>query len=295
MHQLELIFSLPKLYDQAAILQFHQRDNQAVAELSLPNGFAKGFMWQAQAMVVEVRYQTDKVNCLFLSEQALPAKEALQKWAEHFLGLKQAVAAFVANYQTHTDLAKLFAKKSALSVAQAATPFEAVTWAIMGQQVSVHAAVAMRRKLIQQLGQQHAYGLYCYPNPQQLAHLSEDQARACGLSSAKYQALQALVNEIQQGRLSLALNDFKADPSLLMQQLLAIKGIGPWTVNYTLMRGFAYFDGSLHGDLAVRRNLAKLQGKDNISAKEAEQWLANFQHKALAAAYLWAMEADEGY
>lgn len=295
MNQLELCFNLPKLYDQSAVLQFHQRDNQAIAERPLTDGFAKGFMWQETEIVVEVRYQPSTVSCLFFSEQSLPQNAVLQQWAEHFLALNQPVEAFVTSYQAQVDLAKLFAKKAALSVAQTATPFEAVTWAIMGQQVSVHAAIAMRRKLIQQVGKLHAYGLYCYPNPQQLANLSEEQARACGLSAAKYQALQVLVDEVQEGRLNLELNDFNANSSLLIQQLLAIKGIGQWTVNYTLMRGFAYFDGSLHGDLAVRRNLAKLQGKDTITAKEAQQWLANFHYKALAAAYLWAMEADDGY
>lgn len=33
---------------------------------------------------------------------------------------------------------------------------------------------------------------------------------------------------------------------VVAQRLLAIKGIGPWTVNYCLLRGYGWPDGSLH-------------------------------------------------
>ncbi len=45
------------------------------------------------------------------------------------------------------------------------------------------------------------------------------------------------------------------------ETLLAIKGIGPWTVNYVLLRGYGYPDCSLEGDVAVRAALHKLSGQ----------------------------------
>ena len=80
------------------------------------------------------------------------------------------------------------------------------------------------------------------------------------------------------------------DPEHAGATLLAVKGIGPWTVNYTLLRGYGYADCSLHGDVAVRSAIGRLTGasaKPDIA--QAETWLAAYRpHRTMAAAYLWA-------
>jgi DNA-3-methyladenine glycosylase II len=78
-------------------------------------------------------------------------------------------------------------------------------------------------------------------------------------------------------------------------RLLALKGIGPWTVDYALLRGFGWLDGSLHGDAAVRRGLQLLLGiEEKVSAKWVEDWLAGFSPwRALVGAHLWALKAAQ--
>lgn len=72
--------------------------------------------------------------------------------------------------------------------------------------------------------------------------------------------------------------------------LLAIKGVGPWTVNYTLLRGYAHADCSLHGDVAVRAALQRLLGEPSKpDIARTERWLARYRpHRSMAAAHLWA-------
>ena len=84
-----------------------------------------------------------------------------------------------------------------------------------------------------------------------------------------------------------------APAELIRARLSAIRGIGPWTIDYTLLRGFASVDGSLHGDVAVRRGLQRLlEREEKIGADEAKHWLADFAPwRALAAAHLWAAES----
>lgn len=59
--------------------------------------------------------------------------------------------------------------------------------------------------------------------------------------------------------------------------LLNIRGIGPWTVDYALLRGFGWLDGLLHGDTAVRHGLQKLLGSED----------------RVTAAHLWALKAAD--
>jgi DNA-3-methyladenine glycosylase II len=91
---------------------------------------------------------------------------------------------------------------------------------------------------------------------------------------------------VADGALSLARTTNAADVS---ERLLAVKGIGPWTVNYALLRGWGYADCSLHGDVAVRNAIGRLLGTERPGLREAEAFLQAYRpHRTMAAAYLWA-------
>jgi DNA-3-methyladenine glycosylase II len=91
---------------------------------------------------------------------------------------------------------------------------------------------------------------------------------------------------VASGELSLAPD---APVDAIAARLLAVKGIGPWTVNYALLRGYGYADCSLHGDVAVRSALQRLLGEDaKPDIARTEVLLARYApYRTMAAAYLW--------
>lgn len=82
----------------------------------------------------------------------------------------------------------------------------------------------------------------------------------------------------------------------IRQQLLKIRGIGPWIVNYALLRGYGWLDGSLHGDAAVRRGLQiLLKHIEPVDENQTRQWLENLAPwRALVAAHLWKLVSNDG-
>jgi DNA-3-methyladenine glycosylase II len=61
-----------------------------------------------------------------------------------------------------------------------------------------------------------------------------------------------------------------------------------------LLRGYGWLDGSLHGDAAVRRVIKTLMAVEQVSEKEAQQWLQAFSPwRALLAAHLWAWQSTQ--
>jgi len=148
----------------------------------------------------------------------------------------------------------------------------------------------LRRRLIATAGITHSEGLACYPDASVLARLSEPALHAAGFSRSKSQTLLALARLVADGLLPLDTWRDGTPVDEIRARLLAVRGIGPWTINYTLLRGFAHLDGSLHGDAAVRRKLQPLLGRtERLTAEETETWLANFSPwRALVAAHLWA-------
>ena len=282
---------LPPDFRPDDVLAFHARDTQQLAERVGPDRIAKGLVWQGHPASLEIVFRPGHADArLAIDGPHDSATGQLEPLVRHLLGLTQPVDSFETAHREHPLLAPLIARHPGLRVPQAATPFEALTWAVTGQQISVHAALALRRRLIGAAGVTHSDGLACYPDALALVRLNEPALHAAGLSRSKAQTLLSLARLVAEGHLPLDAWRDGTPADEIRERLLAVRGIGPWTVNYTLLRGFAHLDGSLHGDAAVRRKLQALLGQtERITADEAEAWLAPFSPwRALVAAHLWA-------
>lgn len=291
--------ALPHDYQVADFLSFHQRDSQQLAERVSANSLEKAFMWDNNPACLSIHFTPEQAHAQLKldSNQAIPIDRAKDwpAWLEYFLGLKQPTADFIKQHQQHPELGAVLRRQPGLRVAQTSSPFEAVSWAIMGQQISVAAALNIRRRFIELSGVQHSSGLWCYPNAQRVAQVSIEQLRSVGLSLNKARAIAQISQLLNNRTLELPKQVNASNIEQLRADLLAIPGIGPWTVNYTLMRGFAWLDGSLHGDAVVRRYLQVLLNIEQLSAKQTEQWLEQFSPwRALVAAHLWQSQGFSG-
>ncbi len=219
------------------------------------------------------------------------------RMVKRMLGLAQKIEAFEELYCNHPHLGILISQQPGLRVPVAATPFEALTWAITGQQISVNAAVSLRRKLIVATNIRHSSGVLCYPEARQILGLPEETLRLSGFSTTKARTLLELSALVAENKLPLNAWAETLPVDLIREQLEAVRGIGPWTVNYALLRGFGWLDGSLHGDAAVRRGLQTLLDTPNkISEEEAKTWLAQFSPwRALIGAHIWATQSSIAY
>lgn len=289
---LQLAVALPAGFRVEDILQFHRRDREAVAEAVGTDRLRKGLLWRGLPACLEVVFAGTQAHVQLAIDGPVLASDLreLDACVSRMLGLTQAVEDFEARYGTHPELGPLIARQRGLRVPVAASPFEALVWAITGQQISVHAAISMRRKLILATGVPHSAGLYCHPDAPRLAGASEATLRGAGLTASKAATVLAVSAAAADGRLPLA-DWTRALPAAEAEHLLlAQRGIGPWTVNYTLLRGYGWLDGSLQGDVAVRRSLQQLLGEaTRLEAARTAEWLAQFSPwRALVAAHLWA-------
>ena len=218
---------------------------------------------------------------------AAPDTLAVNDALLNILGLRIDPAAFAAFARDDDLLGPVLARQPSLRIVQSATIFEALTWAIIGQQINLTFAIALRRTLILQAGQRHSSGLWCYPEARDVARLDIEQLTGRKFSHAKADTILRVARMVEDGSLLL---ERTRDPLDIGRELLAIKGIGPWTVNYVLLRGFGYPDCSLHGDVAVRAALQNLSGNAvRPDIAEAERLLQRYSpNRTMAAAYLWA-------
>ena len=280
---------LPAGYRRDDVIAFHSRDTEAVAEQLTPAGLRKGIVLAGAPVVLDVAFTPDAAICQADIDGDADLGTPLHGALLNILGLRIDPQPFAQLAAADPLLAPLVRVNPGLRIVQSASPFEALTWAIIGQQINLPFAIALRRTFILQAGRRHGSGLWCYPEARDVARLSIEDLTSRKFSRAKAETVLRLARLVDDGDLSLELPP-SGDVAAISQALLAVKGIGPWTVNYALLRGYGYADCSLHGDVAVRAALQKLLGEDvKPDMARTEQWLRQYApHRTMAAAHLWA-------
>lgn len=204
------------------------------------------------------------------------------------LGFASPTAALARHARTHAQMRRLVHARPGLTVHQTASAWDALVWAILGQQISLGAAYSLLRSLSAAAGIPAGDGLYTLPRPARVAHLSEAALRACKLSRAKARTLMQLAPKVVAGTLDLAALE-RGSAITASAQLLAQHGIGPWTANYVMMRGLGFADCAPVGDAGLRRALQRFHGLDGAPDNdEMATLMAPFApYRSLATFHLW--------
>ncbi len=163
--------------------------------------------------------------------------------------------------------------------------------AVLGQQVSVPGARTVAGRLAaehgRKLGEASGSLTSLFPGADVIAGLSPGQLP---MPAGRARAIVALAAALASGGLVL---DAGADRDQVEAGLLAIPGIGPWTVAYVRMRALGDPDAFLPSDLGVRRALEGrgLPGDPRAAALLAEAWRP---WRSYALQYLWSAPAGPG-
>ena len=285
----QISIALPSGYRSSDVVAFHGRDAEGVAEQVTTDHIRKGVVLDGVPVALDIALTAAEARINIDAGMALTprARSLLDDALLNVLGLRIDPAPFLAAAENDPLMGDAVRRNGGLRIVQSATIFEALTWAIIGQQINLGFAIALRRTFILQAGRQHGSGLWCYPEAADVAKLSVEDLTTRKFSRSKAETLLRLAQLVDTRSLSLERTD---DIEAASAALLAVKGIGPWTVNYALLRGYGYPDCSLHGDVAIRAALQRLLGEDTKpDMARTEALLAQYKpHRTMAAAHLWA-------
>ncbi|QIK67020.1 DNA-3-methyladenine glycosylase 2 family protein [Nocardioides sp. HDW12B] len=161
---------------------------------------------------------------------------------------------------------------------------------VLGQQVSLKAANRLGGVLAELAGDDLPEALHrdgvtrVFPTPAQVAALPGD---AMPMPRSRQATLAVLATALAAGEVAL---DRSAGRPETRAGLLALKGVGPWTADYVLMRALGDPDVFLPGDVAVRAVLADhgVSGSGALAdfADRVSPW------RSYAVMHLWAERLD---
>jgi DNA-3-methyladenine glycosylase II len=159
-----------------------------------------------------------------------PLDSKIEQDVRVFLGAHFDLAAFEAFAAEEEVLARLLPALRGFRPPLNPDPFETLVTSITAQQVSLHAAFAIRNRLIQAFGRQVGTA-WEFPRQERIARAREDELVAVGFSRRKAEYVVGLAREeLSWDELS------KLSDDEVKARLVAVRGLGEWTADWFLAR-----------------------------------------------------------
>ena len=179
--------------------------------------------------------------------QVEPFDELIEPVVAKLLGLELDLPPFHAFAQKEEVLAETVRRFPGFRPPLAPDPFEALVSSITAQQVSLHAAFAVRSRFVDRYGEPHEHAV-AFPTRERVALASEDELTALGFSRRKAEYVLGVA------RAELDFAELATLPDDEVQaRLTALRGIGEWSADWFLARHLARPHAWPAGDLGLRK------------------------------------------
>jgi DNA-3-methyladenine glycosylase II len=181
-----------------------------------------------------------------------PLDDRIDPVVRKLLGLQLDLPPFHAQAQGDPVLAEAVRRFPGYRPPLAPDPFEALVSSVTAQQVSLHAAFAVRSRFIDRFGVPGELAV-AFPTRARVAEASEDDLTVLGFSRRKAEYVLGIA------RADLDFEDLESLPDEgVKARLTALRGIGEWSADWFLGRYLGRPEAWPAGDLALRKAVLAL-------------------------------------
>jgi DNA-3-methyladenine glycosylase II len=239
-----------------------RRFSTNVVDVTSPDGtYRRALAGFAEPAVVAVR-QTNSGELAVRVDCGPGDEERTFALVPRMLGTERDLTTFDRGAESVPWLRDLARRMRGVKPPRYATLWEACVNAVVFQQVSLHAATAILRRVILAIGEpieRDGIALRAFPTIDALLEAPDDTLRGAGLSANKVATLRRVGAALQNGALDEVMLEERSSAEA-SAVLCGIKGIGPWTAAVVLLRGLGRLDVFPANDSGVARGLASLAG-----------------------------------
>jgi DNA-3-methyladenine glycosylase II len=291
----ELPFKAP--YDWPRVLRFFAGRATPGVEAVEDGTYRRAIEWRGASGTLSVCRDPRK-RCLAVTVEGDAGRhaDAIAPYVATMFDVAADPAAIGAHLARDPWLAPLVEATPGLRVPGAWSAFELAVRAIVGQQVSVKAATTLIGRLVVRAGARiddhpHAATAWRFPTP---AALADADLSNIGMPAKRVAALQGVARAVASGAVPIEHVRGGGATALVAQResLLALPGIGPWTVEYIAMRAWRDADAWPATDLVLMQSIV---ARDAALARPAAQKARTNDWRpwrAYAAMHLWNEIAD---
>jgi len=276
----EFTVRLPARYRIQEALAFQGRDTCSPSEVVTTTGFRKCLAIDGKPALISISIEDGIAVCRTDAGNAFAAHTA----AIRMLGFDCDPAGFERAHANDELLGEVVRRHAGLRVPLASDSWEALAWAVIGQQISLQAAVRFRREVIAAFGEKHESGMVAHPPAARIAELDPAALVRLRFPAFKAEYLISAARAVASGAIRLS-RDWSA--LHLAREMRAVRGIGAWTIQYSLLRGLGFADCLPASDAALMRGLGRLIGNRPGETGVREMMAKYAPFRSLATYHVW--------
>jgi 3-methyladenine DNA glycosylase/8-oxoguanine DNA glycosylase len=175
-------------------------------------------------------------------------------------------------------LGAFIAKTGPLSRGTLEDPYLSTIDCIIAQQVSGKAAQSIGKRV---------FDRFPKGDPMEILNASVEEMRSLGLSGSKVSYIKNIAQTKVDG--SVRWSDLDSLPTQeIIKELIAIKGVGLWTVQMVLIFSLKRMDVMSYDDLAIRRGIMRLYHCEKVEKAFFEELYQRYApYQTYASFYIW--------
>lgn len=289
----ELTLFVPKEFNFAENLKYLSRAaNECLFHIK-DNRLYKAIPIGEETAIFEISAGTEQLIIRFLGDSPCESvREAVAGYVREWFDLDKDLVPFYEAAQSDALLKRAVESFYGLRLMGIPDLFEALCWGIIGQQINLAFAYTLKRRLVESFGRRIDFEgetYWIFPTPEDIASLKVEDLTSLRMTVKKGEYLISVAQLMVEGKLTKQLLLDTADFKSAEKMLVKIRGIGPWTANYVLMRclrfptAFPIDDVGLHNAIKHVLGLEKKPTKEEI-LKLSGNWSG---WEAYATFYLW--------
>jgi AraC family transcriptional regulator of adaptative response / DNA-3-methyladenine glycosylase II len=287
--------ALPANYLTPYVLRMLGRDALSLTERVAGSEIAKGVMLGDGPAVLRIALDDGAARCSVDAPRTLSGDEMREahRIAVRILGLGMDPEPFERRIASDAGLARLIDGRAGLRVPQTSTVFEGLVWSIVGQQVNLAFAYELRRTLAELAGSEAGDGMRAHPTPADVAALDYADLTARRYSRRKAEYVIDTARAVASG--DVPCETFPAERATAVEaKLLALRGFGPWSTAYVMMRACGFGDCVPVGDTGLTTALQRFFGTEARPGPDETRVLMEpfAPFRTLASHHLWMTLGD---
>nr|WGD69601.1 DNA-3-methyladenine glycosidase II [Bacillus subtilis] len=271
-----IVITLPEIFDMNANLGYLTREkNECMYEIE-NNIITKVIAIGEIRSLVQVSVINNKQMIVQFLNDSRPVeqwkREEIVKYIHEWFDLDNDLTPFYEMAKADPLLKMPARKFYGLRVIGIPDLFEALCWGVLGQQINLAFAYSLKKQFVEAFGDSIEWNgkkYWVFPPYERIARLTPTDLADIKMTVKKSEYIIGIARLMASGELSrekLMKMNFKDAE----KNLIKIRGIGPWTANYVLMRrlrfptAFPIDDVGLIRSIKILRNMNRKPTKDEI-------------------------------
>jgi DNA-3-methyladenine glycosylase II len=280
-------------------LIFLGRSNKEVLHQIKEGSVYKLIKVKESLILCKIRSNHNSIKVEFpISPPSIYARDKVAEYIWEWFDLDQDLEEFYQVASQDKVLQTLAQKYYGLRIMCIPDLFEAIVWAIMGQQINLTFAYTLKRRFVEQYGESLTFKgetFWLFPSFEKITSIKVDDLRKLQFPIRKAEYILDIAKAMTNGELTKELLLQKQDDQEVRKSLMMIRGIGAWTADYVMMKCLHYTDSFPIADVGLHnalKNLLGLEKKPTIV--EIEEYAAGWGGwQAYATFYLWRSLYDK--